>query len=151
MHVRDDELELYIFGRLSHTQDLVVESHLIECEACAAKLSDAVTFAGRLAELSRRQRPEDKERRRHPRVSADDPASVKLLNPPWSGPLEARVLDISREGLKLRVAEFLNPGSLVQIRLKGTVAFGEIRHCRPVDTFFDVGVWLRDVFPNVPD
>jgi anti-sigma factor RsiW len=141
MHLRDEDLEPYVLGPLSKDQASTIESHLKECADCR----------DRLAEVSRRLLPPGGERRRHLRISKDDPASLRVLNPMVSpGPRsEARVINASRGGLTLRVADFLEPGATVHIRLKDTLVFGEVRYCHPVGPVFHVGIQLQDTFATL--
>jgi hypothetical protein len=50
----------------------------------------------------------------------------------------------------LRLSEPLFPGSSLQIRLKNTVIFGEVRYCRKVNDQFDAGIRIQDMFSNLP-
>ena len=71
---------------------------------------------------------------------------MKLVNPASAVRTNVRVLDVSEGGVKVRVAEALKPGTVIQVRLKGAIALAEVRYCRKVGTEFHVGVQLQDVF-----
>ena len=86
------------------------------------------------------------ERRREPRAPSDEPASLKVLSPTLSALSEVRVLDISGGGMKLFVSDFLHPGMIVQVRLKGSVALGEVSYCVPVGTGFHVGLQVQEIY-----
>jgi hypothetical protein len=75
---------------------------------------------------------------------------MKILNPMSPGRLEIRVLETSAHGLRLRVPQFLSPGTAIQVRLKDSVTLAEVRYCRPTGAEFYVGVWIQDVFPWNP-
>ena len=106
-------------------------------------------FAARLAELGRRQRQGAAPvgRRRALRKTTDTPATMKILNPMSPARVEIRVLEASPHRLRLRVPQFLSPGTAVQVRLKDSVTLAEVRYCRPTGAEFYVGVWIQDVFP----
>ena len=89
-----------------------------------------------------------RERRSCVRTVADDPASLKVLNPFSPSRWEIRVLDKSIRGLKLRVPGFLHPGTAVQIRLEHTIALAEVRYCVVAGAHFHVGVHFQDIFPR---
>ena len=78
----------------------------------------------------------------------NQPASLKQLLPTASGRSEVRVLDISKDGLKLEVSERIDPGTLVQIRLAELIITGKIRYWVSVSDKFHLGVQIQDVFPT---
>jgi len=147
MHVLDCELEMYILEKLPRSQQSAISFHLAACSACQSRLADSAKVFARLAALSSHSGPYVRERRRFIRFATDEPVSVRILNPVSFARDAARVLDTSRDGLKLRVSEFLAPGSTIQVRLANAIAFGEIRYCKPVGSGFHVGVQLQDTFP----
>jgi hypothetical protein len=55
----------------------------------------------------------------------------------------ARVLDVSKSGMSLRLSAPIAPGTLVQIELKSVVASGEVRHCRKDGEEYSVGIQLN--------
>jgi hypothetical protein len=87
------------------------------------------------------------ERRRFARVLANESARIRMISPVVSDSREARVLDTSREGLRLRVPKSLLCGATIEIRLTDSIAFGEVRYCRRVGSAFEVGVQIQDSFP----
>jgi PilZ domain-containing protein len=87
----------------------------------------------------------DAERRAGARFRAADAAIMKVLQPLGAKAAEVQVLDVSQDGLQLRVPAHLQPGSIVQIDLKNTVALAEVRYCVPSEPGFHAGVQLQDV------
>ena len=140
--VQSEDLELYVLGRLLPSE--IASDPMLSP-------GDAEKFVKQLADLSRQQRrgcETTEERRRDFRVPLDVSASLKAINPLSAERSAIRIIDASPGGLKLRVPEFLNPGTSIQIRLKRTIALAEVRYCHPVGTEFHVGVRLQDVFPR---
>ncbi len=138
MHPSDEDLELHRTGHLSLSQSLTIKSHLSGCKLCESKLQ-------LLFQLSRWQNgTERQERRQEVRTLVDEPASVRVLQGSF-GSLECQVLDRSKGGLKLLVSKPLEPGTIVQIRLKRTIVMGEVRYCVRVNTAFHVGLKVEDV------
>ncbi|MEQ1947139.1 MAG: ATP-binding protein, partial [Bryobacteraceae bacterium] len=80
------------------------------------------------------------DRRREARRPAHDPALLKVLRPFSSLALEIQILDASKAGLRVRVNQSLDPGVLVQINLKDTVAVAEVRYCLPAGAHFHLGL-----------
>ncbi len=95
-----------------------------------------------------RRGPRIRERRSCVRILTDDPASMKVLNPFSPSRWDVRVLDVSAQGLKLCVPEFLHPGTAIQIRLEHTIALAEVRYCLACGAEFYVGVQFQDIFPR---
>ena len=85
------------------------------------------------------------ERRREGRFPADEVAKMKVLSPLGENS-KVRVLDISKGGLKLRVPEQLQPGTLIQVHLKSAIAMAEVRYCVAAEQAFDAGLKFLDVF-----
>jgi hypothetical protein len=68
--------------------------------------------------------------------------------------MPARVLDVSRSGLRLRLEQPLQLGLFVEVRWPSYAIFGEIRHCASTDAgAWDVGIRIqqavhRDAVPG---
>ena len=125
-----------------------ITSHLSTCDTCQRKLLESLDLAKRVAALTRSGAKDWKEKRRYEHVTTDKPASIRILSPAPSGRCSpARILNSSREGLKLSVPEFLHPGATIQIYAAATTAFGEVRYCQPMSSAFHAGIQIRDSFP----
>jgi hypothetical protein len=111
---------------------------------CQGKQAEAVAFVKRLAVATTTSYP-GLERRREPRMLTDDAATMQVLNPLLDGRLAVRVLDVSRNGLKLSTDIQLHRGTLVQIYIKNIVAMGEVRHCVRIGDEYHAGIQLDDV------
>jgi len=117
----------FLVGRLSPHQVTAVRSRLAQWES------------------SKRGSRAGSERRQDLRVATDEPARMKVLQPPGPG-AEIRVLDVSRSGFKIALPEFLAPGTIIQIHMKAVIAFAEVRHCARSGDEFQAGVCFQDVF-----
>ncbi len=81
------------------------------------------------------------ERRSEPRFPVDLPVRVKCINPLISmGPARsARLIEVSRRGMRLRsIREFL-PGALIQVFLGQSILLAEVRWCTREDLSFVMG------------
>lgn len=86
------------------------------------------------------------DRRRKPRIPIDVHARMKSVNPLTStGPSAiARIIEISRGGLKLRAGERFMIGASVQIVAERRIFTGKVRHCQSIDGDFHIGVQLAE-------
>ena len=123
---------------------------LSDIHGCQNLQAEAVTFVKRLAIVTTTNYP-GFERRQEPRISTDEAASMHVLNPLLDGRLEVRVLDVSRNGLKLRTEMQLQRGTLVQVYIRNIVAMGEVRHCVRIGNEYHAGVRLDDVLAHHSD
>ena len=144
MHVHDQHLEMYLLDRLEGNETSQVESHLDRCAECATRLS-SVAFFDQLVELSRRQAVVNgTEKRRDPRVSTEDPGILQRINPFSPERSSVLILDVSKNGMKVGAPVVLFPGTMVKVRMKTMVAFGDVRHCREIGDFYQAGIRLYD-------
>jgi hypothetical protein len=87
------------------------------------------------------------EKRREPRYELTEIASMVALSLTEDESLEARTLDVSKSGLKLRVNRMLKPGMPVEVRWPGSVVFGEIRYCNEsAPRQFEAGIHVEHFF-----
>src|SRR5580658_8753810 len=101
MHLQEKDLESYVLGQLPPREASTIEQHLQGCASCGTRLSTTVKVVRQMSRSSK-----DDDRRRGGRVPTDDPASMHVLNPLSTARVEVRVLDVSKDGLRLRVPEF---------------------------------------------
>jgi hypothetical protein len=147
MHVSAEDLELYLLDRLEKPTATSLEAHLAECSACAKKLSSAVFF-DQLVQLSQKQAVfNGAEKRRERRVSTHDSGVLQTINPFSPHRINVHILDVSKSGMKIGGPTILFPGASVKIRLKGMIAFGEVRHCREIEQGCEAGIQLFDALP----
>ena len=149
VHINFDDLHHYAQGSLGRFRIFVIETHLHRCALCAARLSELV----KLLSPARLPWPADplpepsfKDRRREARIPTDDPAILQVISPFSSERIAVRVIDVSKSGLQLRLDAPVDPGSAVKIRLKETVLFAEIRHCRQISAGeYRAGLVLQEI------
>ena len=139
-HSTDRELEQYVDGRMSAEDSAVVRTHLEECEECQLRLADIAVEA----------QWKGPERRSEPRVPVLFRGKLKLLDPVTSigPPHEVEVIEISRNGLKIRSPRFLITKTLVQIHFSGKTVLGEVRDCVNTDQGYYAGIKLVQDFPG---
>jgi hypothetical protein len=148
MHVCDEDLELYLLERLEKDKKSILESHLTGCEPCASRLTSANIFVQELAEQNRRPPVfGGKEKRSQPRTACDDPGVLQKINPFSSDRENVRILDVSKDGMKVGAPSSLEPGTTVKVRLKSMIAFGEVRYCRAVGEAYHAGIQLQTGIP----
>jgi len=147
MHLQDDVLELYLQEELESDFVSKVESHLRACESCSARLVEAVSFLDEMAAFDNQPSTSDRhDRRRLVRIATDDPATIQQVRPFSADRLEVRVLNISREGLRILSSVSLPPGTLIKIRIRRAIAFGVVRYCIIKKDEFRLGVFLQDLY-----
>jgi len=137
-------------GELQRAADLTPFSAPDLRNDCEIKQAEAVAFVRRVA-VATTTSFTGLERRREPRIATDDAASMQVLNPLLDGRVAIRVLDVSRNGLKLCTLTHLQRGTLVQVYLRNIVAMGEVRHCVKIGDEFHAGVRLDDVLAHHSD
>jgi len=145
VHLTDEHLDLYARQQTSPRGDAMCSAHLAVCEACKSRFLE-IEFDMRDRTKPITRISGDNERRRNPRVPLHARGFITRLNPLLAGRLPVHVLNVSAEGMKLHVPEALEPGTMIQVRLPGTLLTAEVRHCAAVGTEFQAGVQVMDVF-----
>jgi hypothetical protein len=72
------------------------------------------------------------EERRHDRYELEEPGFLRILGPP-GGAFVITILDVSRQGLRIRCSRPLDEGTPVEVRCRGTQITGEVRYSRGID------------------
>jgi len=139
-HSSDDDLRLYVGGHLPAADSSVIQAHLDGCEECQLRLAD-------IAIQTRWKGPE---RRTEPRIPVNFEGRLKMLDPVTSvgPPHHVKVVEISRNGLKVVTPRYLIPRTLVQIRFNGRAVLGEVRYCLKTESEFQAGLKLVKDFPE---
>jgi hypothetical protein len=146
MHIADEDLDLYVRGSMTESASALVLSHAESCEECSRKLNQTAELIRRLVELSQRQGFYDgEEKRREHRTPANDLGTLQAINPLVVDRRKVQILDASKSGLKIFSADYLQVGSVIQVRLKDEFILGEVRYCNPVHGGFHVGIQVQAV------
>jgi hypothetical protein len=149
-HVLHQDLELYLTS-LSPTEDgSRTERHLSDCEPCVARLTHWADFSATLREMSTHL-PDGREKRQHRRFPTNDSGVLQILNPFSVEYSDILIVDVSRNGMRVRGRMLVERGSLVKVRVKTSLFFGEVRYCESVsDGTFHVGLQLQDFMAALP-
>jgi hypothetical protein len=152
-HPETDHLRAYALRQLPREHSIIVDFHLLMCAYCGIRLQEIRTSIGHWTGVEKLPRF-GAENRKSVRVPTDDLAVLTVLRPEPSGHIDTRVLDTSKEGLKLFIPCELLKGTVVQIHLRDLFILAEVRYCRSFGTGFHAGVLIQDIFatsgcPNV--
>ena len=143
VHVHEDDLELYISGRLELDRVSLAESHLSECESCRQLLSDCLGQRLALYPL-RISQSNAAPKRSEPRFSTEGEATMQELHPVSFDRHKVRVVNVSKSGVGILGPKAILPGTIVQLRMNGAVELGNVRYCSAVgDEGFRIGVKLE--------
>jgi hypothetical protein len=143
-HAHDDDLQLYVLGRLSAEEVAVLERHLADCAECADKLSTTARLVAKLLTLTRHDTGPG--RRTEPRFELSDDVYLRCFAPMLPDRWRVQILNISSSGLGLLVPARLTRGVVVQIQSGPTFALGEVVYCRQInEREFQIGVRLQDM------
>ena len=143
MHAGKEDLKLYLVGRLPTPKASLIEIHIGQCESCRASLAQAV------AELRKetQQAATDikfPDPRHDPRFQADEPVIIYVFSPAPAR-MPARLVEVSKNGVKLRMRQRLWPGALIQVHRRRTIALAEVRYSVALDDDFQIGAQIQDV------
>jgi hypothetical protein len=88
--------------------------------------------------------------RRTPRFPVSIPA--RIFCSASDDPVDARIVDISGEGLGIELAEALPKDANIAVQSEENTALGQVRHCRELSTgLFRVGVQLHHIVKKDPE
>ena len=124
-----------------------MELHLHACAACAIRLVSSNILLRQFAEsTSTEAGGETAEKRRELRVVTTGAGVVQRINPFSRDPIDVRILDVSRNGLRIGSPHFFEPGTTVKVRFAQSIAFGQVRHCRMIGGAYQTGIEVEKVF-----
>jgi hypothetical protein len=92
------------------------------------------------------------DRRREPRVQANEPVKVTLLGPPGGPPISCTALDISGSGLSIRSPLPIPGGAAVKVEGANLLLLGDVMWWRVIQDEYHIGIKichalaLRDEF-----
>jgi hypothetical protein len=148
VHIQEDDLHLYTQGRLEPERISLAESHLAGCQNCRQLLGELLGHrlalhpppALRAANLSE---PSVEQKRTEPRFTTEGEATVQELHPISFDRQPVKIVNVSKNGLGIVGAKAILPGTIVQLRMNGTVELGNVRYCSALDSGgFRIGLRL---------
>ena len=144
VHIPEEDLELYVRGRLESERTSQVERHLLECNICQECL--AVCLGQQVAvHFVQETKPESAQKRFEPRFNAEGEATVQALHPLSVERHKVTIVNVSKNGFGILSPKAILPGTIVQIRIKDTVELGNVRYCSaPGDDGFKIGLRMHD-------
>jgi len=86
----------------------------------------------------------DKDRRREIRFASNH-TEIQVRVEGSEQPVRARIVEVSRSGLQLLMAEPLPIGLQVHIEISGLIVHGDVRRCHEDNRSYVVGVLMREV------
>jgi hypothetical protein len=141
VHAHDDDLALYLQGRLQPERLSAIEPHLFACDTCRERLSRC--FGSRLIlHLIGRAKTDEGRERSEPRFTTGSGAMLQELSPLSFDRQKVQIVDISKNGLGIVAPKAIFPGTIVQIRINTTVELGEVRYslARDDDNGYRIGL-----------
>ena len=132
------QLSSPVYLQSSTTIDVIFGRQRLEVEVVFCKSDDrnGYTVGARLrAGLNG-------EIRREPRIPIE--INGRLTTPDSSDSFPAKIVDLSRSGLGLKVSRPIPQGTGVIVEVQNGIAFGEVRHCTPKGKEWRVGLSLEE-------
>ena len=126
-HIHEDDIELYLRGRLESERTLSVEQHLLECDICRECLS--VCLGQQVALHFLQGKSESAQERSEPRFSAEGEAILQELHPLSLDRQKVMIVNISQNGLGILSPKAILRGTVVQLRIKDRVEIWNVRYC----------------------
>ena len=91
------------------------------------------------------------ERRTEPRYLVAEEAFVWDLHRMKAGYHTARIVDVSRNGMRLESRNRLPRGSHIGVDFRGMIICGTVQHCKPAQGRFSVGIRINDLLDPLGD
>jgi hypothetical protein len=143
VHSHEDDLELYVRGRLEPGYASTVESHLLECQLCREQVSRCVCIL-LIRQPIERTKSKRKYERSEPRFCTGDDALFQELNPLSMHRQNVKIVDVSKNGLGILARKSVSPGTIVQVRIQNNIEIGEVRYCLAFgDQVYRIGLRLH--------
>lgn len=142
VHLHEDDLELYLRGKLESERRPPAEQHLLECKICRLHLSNCL--GQRLAiQIIVGPHTDAIQKRSEPRFDTSGEGTLQELHPLSLDRHKVRILNVSKNGLGLVSPKALLPGTIVQLRIKDIVELGNVRYCSASGEGFRIGLRLH--------
>lgn len=143
-HIQNQDVTLYVSGKLDLKHSSGIQSHVQVCPACKDML--VAGFIGKLAELSQKNGENTTERRTEKRIESGDNGYLQTLCPLSFDRPVVQIVDSSTAGFGLVMDASLAIGTIVQVCV-GTAAIvvGEVKSCRASDNGqFRLGIRVQN-------
>ena len=142
VHLHEDDLELYLRGRLESERLASTETHLLECKICRLQLSNCL--GQRLAvQIVAGPHTDTTQKRSEPRFDTDGEGTLQEIHPLLMERRKVRIVNVSKNGLGLVSPKAILPGTIVQLRIKDIVELANVRYCSASAEGFRVGLRLH--------
>lgn len=143
IHVHEDDLELYLRGRLEFERTSFVEHHLLECSTCRECLIACLGNQVALRHLQRKSASEQKRFRSCFRTEGD--AMLQEIHPLSLDRQKVMITNNSKSGPVILSPKAILSGTVVQLRTKDSVELGHVRYCSANHgQGFRIGLRLHD-------
>jgi hypothetical protein len=83
------------------------------------------------------------DRRREARTVVNMPVRVTELDPPGQPPQGGILIDVSKNGMLVRISHAIASGTLLRVETPEILTLGEVVRCVPHEEAFDVALALR--------
>ena len=145
-HAQEDDLKMYIHGRLDTVHGFLVGHHLLGCHSCREYLSVCIDLE-HMPNPMGKAKSDQTNRRSEPRFTIGDQLDYQELSPFSVDRQKATILDISVNGVGILAPNPVLSGTIVQVRLLNTVELGQVRHCSAFgEKDYRIGLRLHDGF-----
>lgn len=91
----------------------------------------------------------ENEGRREPRLPVQLPGAVIALSGEGERSVPGVVVDVSLSGLRLRIPQSVDSGTMIFVEMASTLVVGEVRHCIGKNGHFEVGIEITDVLSDI--
>jgi hypothetical protein len=144
-HIQDNDLSQYVDETLDSARASYIRFHILKCTACKDRLIGEVV--ARLAALGKSQQS----RRNWERALANSQASLQTLCPLSLERIAVEITNTSKNGYGIRTTIFLEPGTIVDLRIGATPAVATVRYCRNIgDRSYQGGIQLQTPISSNP-
>ena len=143
VHIHEDDLELYLSGRLESERVSSTELHLLGCKICRLRLASCLGEGLVLQYLSG-PKTDMTEKRSEPRFTSEGQGTLQEIHPLSLERHKVKVVNASKNGFGIVSAKAILPGTIVQLRIKDNVELGNVRYCSALDDGgFRIGLRLH--------
>ena len=142
LHIHEDDLELYLRGRVEAERVSSIEQHLLECNICRLQLSSSL--GQRLAiQMISGPKGDSTQKRSEPRFDTKGEGTLQEIHPLSFARYNVKIVNVSKNGLGLVSPKAILPGTIVQLRIKDIVELANVRYCSASEEGFRIGLRLH--------